>query len=191
VVDHLAEQGLTGTAKLILAAPPSVLPEFMAAMGIDPAILGDIPMPSTHSNPPSAGLLIAQAKAEQAALAGPQISPEQAAVDAAEQALAAAEKAADDARKTVARKQAHRRKMQKEALDTFPEPPPDLLARIADSQKDIDQAKADHEAAKHAIGDAADDLVAARRQRKSGIATDAGAGTGDQNGFFHVSPVLT
>lgn len=162
VVDHLAEQGLTGTAKLILAAPPSVLPEFMAAMGIDPAILGDIPMPSTHSNPPSAGLLIAQAKAEQAALAGPQISPEQAAVDAAEQALADAEKAADDARKTVARKQAQRRKMQKEALDTFPEPPPDLLQSIADSQKDIDQAKADHEAAKHAIGDAADDLVAAR-----------------------------
>jgi hypothetical protein len=38
---------------------------------------------STHANPPSAGRLIAAAKAEQAALAGPQISPEEQALDAA------------------------------------------------------------------------------------------------------------
>lgn len=90
VVDYLAEQGLTESAKAILAAPPSLLPEFMEALRIDPAILGDTPMPSAHANPPSAGLLVAQALAERDALtapAAPQISPEQAAVEAAEQAL--------------------------------------------------------------------------------------------------------
>lgn len=166
VVDHLTEQGLTQTAKAILAAPPSLLPEFMAAMGIDPAILGDTPMPSTHSNPPSAGLLVAQALAERDALAGPaepEVSPEQAAVDAAEHALEEAEKTADEARKAVARKQAHRRKLQKEALDAFPEAG-DLPERIAATAKDIEQTKADHEAAKQAVTDAADDLVAARYQ---------------------------
>jgi hypothetical protein len=166
VVDHLNEQGLTESAKAILAAPPSLLPEFMAGMGIDPAILGDIPMPSTHSNPPSAGLLIAQALAEKEALAGPpepQLSPEEAAVEAAETALADAEKAADDARKAVARLQARRRKLQKEALDTFPAPG-DLIERIAATTQEINQAKDDHEAAKQAAIDAADDLAAARFQ---------------------------
>ena len=166
VVDHLTEQGLTATAKAILSAPPSLLSEFMSAMGIDPSILGDIPMPSTHSNPPSAGLLVAQALAERDALtapAAPQISPEQAAVDAAEQALANAEKAADEARKTVARKQAQRRKLQKETLDAFPDAG-DLPQRVAATTQDIEQAKADHEAAKQAVTEAADDLVAARYQ---------------------------
>ena len=88
VVDHLTEQGLVATAKAILAAPPSVLPEFMKAMGIEESVLGDTPLPSTHANPPSAGLLIAAAKAEQAALSGPQISPEEQAREDAQEALA-------------------------------------------------------------------------------------------------------
>ena len=166
VVDHLTEQGLTQTAKAILAAPPSLLPQFIAELGIDPAILGDTPMPSTHSNPPSAGLLIAQALAEREALAAaatPQVSPEQAALDAAEAALEEAEKKADDARKAVARKQAHRRKLQKEALDAFPDAG-DLPERIAATVTDIEQAKADHQAAKQDAADAADDVVAARYQ---------------------------
>jgi hypothetical protein len=35
------------------------------------------------------------------------------------------------------------------------------------------------------------DLVAARRQRKGGIAANAGTGTSNKDGFFHVSPVST
>ncbi|MDA0252658.1 MAG: ADP-ribosyltransferase domain-containing protein [Actinomycetota bacterium] len=167
VVDHLAEQGLSQSAKAILAAPPSLLPEFMTALGIDPGILGDTPMPSTHAKPPSAGLLIAQALAEREALAAPaepELSPEQAAVAAAEQALEDAETKVDDARKAVNRKQAQRRKMQKEVLDSFPEPSQELIAQIAAATEAIEQAKADHEAAKQAVADAADDLVAARYQ---------------------------
>ncbi len=72
VVDHLKEQGLVETAAAIQAAPPpSVLKEFMEGLGIDPEILGKTPMPSTHANPPSAKLLIAQAKAERDKLAAP------------------------------------------------------------------------------------------------------------------------
>ncbi|WP_262490983.1 ADP-ribosyltransferase [Mycobacterium simiae] len=168
VVDHLTEQGLVATAKAILAAPPSVLPEFMKAMGIDESVLGDTPMPSNHSNPPSAGLLVAAAKAEQAALAGPQVSPEQQALEAAQETLAAAEKAADNARKAVARAQARRRKLVKEmgsgdgdALTA------EQLAELVEAGEAIDAAKATHEQAKLAVATAADDIAAA----KYGVAT--------------------
>jgi hypothetical protein len=66
VVDHLTEQGLINTGKAALAAPPSVLPEFMAAMDIDPAVLGDTPMPGTGPGAADATPLIATAKAERA-----------------------------------------------------------------------------------------------------------------------------
>ena len=168
VVDHLTEQGLVATAKAILAAPPSVLPEFMKAMGIEESVLGDTPLPSTHANPPSAGLLIAAAKAEQAALSGPQISPEEQALEDAQEALAAAEKAADDARKAVQRAQARKRKLVKEMgsadgdqLST------EQLAELAAAGDEIDAAKAAYEQAKLAIPAAADDVVAA----KYGVAT--------------------
>lgn len=168
VVDHLTEQGLVATAKAILAAPPSVLPEFMKAMGIEESVLGDTPMPSTHSNPPSAGLLIAAAKAEQEALAGPQISPEEQALEQAQEALAAAEKAADDARKAVQRAQARRRKLVKEMGSADgDELSVEQLTQLAEAGQEIDAAKAAYEQAKLAIPAAADDVVAA----KYGVAT--------------------
>lgn len=79
VADALKEQGLPKTAALVMESPPSMLPELMSALGIDPEILGDTPMPSTHVTPPSAELLIAFAASEKAELeadAEPQISPE-------------------------------------------------------------------------------------------------------------------
>lgn len=168
VVDHLTEQGLVATAKAILAAPPSVLPEFMKAMGIEESVLGDTPMPSTHSNPPSAGLLIAAAKAEQDALAGPQISPEEHALEQAQEALAAAEKAVDDGRKAVQRAQARRRKLVKELGSAEGDSlTSEQLAQLAQAGEEIDAAKAAYEKAKLAVPLAADDVVAA----KYGVAT--------------------
>ncbi|WP_342314812.1 ADP-ribosyltransferase (plasmid) [Mycobacterium avium subsp. hominissuis] len=168
VVDHLTEQGLVATAKAILAAPPSVLPEFMKAMGIEESVLGDTPMPSTHSNPPSAGLLIAAAKAEQAALAGPQISPEEHALEQAQEALAAAEKAVDDGRKAVQRAQARRRKLVKEFGSAEGDSlTGEQLTQLAQAGEEIDAAKAAYEQAKLAVPMAADDVVAA----KYGVAT--------------------
>ncbi|ORB77044.1 hypothetical protein BST46_26740, partial [Mycobacterium timonense] len=168
VVDHLTEQGLVATAKAILAAPPSVLPEFMKAMGIEESVLGDTPMPSTHSNPPSAGLLIAAAKAEQDALAGPQISPEEHALEQAQEALAAAEKAVDDGRKAVQRAQARRRKLVKELGSAEGDSlTSEQLAQLAQAGEEIDAAKAAYEQAKLAVPLAADDVVAA----KYGVAT--------------------
>src|SRR5690606_36794105 len=101
VVEHLKEQGLVESAAAVLAAPPSVLKEFMEGLGIDPEILGKTPMPSTHANPPSAKLLIAQAKAERDKLAAPKITPAQAALDAAEENVAAADHNENEARKAV------------------------------------------------------------------------------------------
>ncbi len=40
VVEHLKEQGMALTAVAVQAAPPSVLPELMAALGIDPRCWG-------------------------------------------------------------------------------------------------------------------------------------------------------
>lgn len=168
VVDHLTEQGLHATAKAILAAPPSVLPEFMKAMGIEESVLGDTPLPSTHANPPSAGLLIAAAKAEQAALAGPQISAEEHALEQAQEALAAAEKAVDDGRKAVQRAQARRRKLVKEmGSEEGDSLTAEQLAQLTTAGEEIDAAKLAYEQAKLAVPMAADDVVAA----KYGVAT--------------------
>jgi ADP-ribosyltransferase exoenzyme len=163
VVDHLIELGLVDTAKVILSAPPSILPEFMKAMGIEESVLGDLPMPSTHANPPSAGLLIAAAKAEQVALAGPQITPEQQALDAAQEALAAAEKGVEDARKAVSREQARRRKLVKELGSGEEEMlTAEQMAQLADASEAIDAAKAAYAQAKLAVPAAEDDVVFAR-----------------------------
>ncbi|EHB48764.1 hypothetical protein MycrhDRAFT_5605 [Mycolicibacterium rhodesiae JS60] len=167
VVDYLTEQGLVDTAKSILSAPPSILPEFMKAMNIDESVLGDTPMPSSHANPPSAGLLIAAAKAEQAKLAGPQISPEDAALEAAEQAQADAEKVADDARKAVGRAQTRRRKLVKELGNDEESLSAEQMQDLVDASEAIDAAKQAHEDAKKAAAAAADDVVAA----KYGVAT--------------------
>ena len=40
VVDHLKEQGIVETAAAVQSAPPSILPELMAALGIDQSVLG-------------------------------------------------------------------------------------------------------------------------------------------------------
>jgi hypothetical protein len=69
VVEHLTSLGLTETARVIQAAPPSILPEFMRAVGIDESVLQGVRMPHTHSRPPSAGFLIAVARAERAGVA--------------------------------------------------------------------------------------------------------------------------
>lgn len=176
VVDYLKEQGLVDTAKSILAAPPSILPEFMKAMNIDESVLGDTPMPSTHANPPSAGLLIAAAKAEQAKLAGPQISPEEVALEAAEQAQADAEKAADDARKAVGRAQSRRRKLVKELGNDEESLTAEQMQDLVEASEAIDAAKQAHEDAKKAAAAAADDVVAA----KYGVATTLPDGQRDE-----------
>lgn len=64
IADHLKATGLSDTAAAVLAAPPSLLSEFMAAMGINQAVLGDTPMPG--DGPASAAGLIATAKSEDA-----------------------------------------------------------------------------------------------------------------------------
>jgi hypothetical protein len=62
LVDHLLSRGLDDSAAAVLAASPSVLSEFMIALGIDRAVLGDTPMPGAGPTSPSA--LIAAAKTE-------------------------------------------------------------------------------------------------------------------------------
>ena len=94
LVAHLKEEGLPDTAMKIQAARPSVLPVFMAELGIDAGILGDVPMPKIGARSSSAGPLIASAKAEQQALAARQIGSEQVSLDAAEEQLADAQAAA-------------------------------------------------------------------------------------------------
>jgi hypothetical protein len=66
VVDHLNSIGLADTASAVLAAPPSLLAPFIAALDIDPAVLGDVPMPGTGPNGGSAAALIEQATSERA-----------------------------------------------------------------------------------------------------------------------------
>lgn len=157
VVAHLKEQGLVETASAVQAAPPSMLPEMMAGLGIDKSVLGNTPMPSVHANPPSAKLLIAQAKKEQQKLLTPQISPAQQALDEAQKRDAAAEIAVEDARKAVNRERARLRKATKE-LDAGTASAADVAAR----EKAFADAKAAHDAAKVDRALAADDLVAAR-----------------------------
>ncbi len=69
VVDYLIGRGLVTTAQLVWASPPSLLPEFMAALDISPDILGDLPMPGTGPAPVPAAAAIAAARAELAVLA--------------------------------------------------------------------------------------------------------------------------
>lgn len=157
VVAHLKEQGLVETAAAVQAAPPSMLPELMAGLGIDKSVLGSTPMPSAHANPPSAKLLIAQAKKEQQKLLGPQLSDAQIALDEAQKRDAAAELAVDDARKAVNRERARLRKATKEL-----EAGTGSAADVAEREKALADAKAAHAAAKVDREHAADDLVAAR-----------------------------
>ena len=157
VVDHLKEQGLVESAAAIQAAPPSVLQEFMEGLGIDPEILGKTPMPSTHANPPSAKLLIAQAKAEREKLAGPKITPAQAALDEAEANAVKADAEAEEATKTAKRLRARvttaKRKL-KEGTGTE--------ETVAEKQKDFDEAKAAAFDAQRRQSEAHDDLAAAK-----------------------------
>jgi hypothetical protein len=62
VVDHLRSRGLVDSAAAVLAASPSVLAEFMSAMGIDRAVLGDTPMPGPGWTSPTALTLAAKAE---------------------------------------------------------------------------------------------------------------------------------
>ncbi|WP_342314809.1 hypothetical protein LIX17_25570 (plasmid) [Mycobacterium avium subsp. hominissuis] len=66
IVDHLNGLGLVDTASAVLAAPPSMLAPFMAALDIDPAVLGDVPMPGTGPNGSDATALIQKATSERA-----------------------------------------------------------------------------------------------------------------------------
>lgn len=157
VVDHLKEQGLHDAATSIQAAPPSLLKEFMEGIGIDPAILGKTPMPSTHANPPSAKLLIAQAKAEKDKLSAPKVTPAQAVVDAAEDSVAQADADAEAARKAVNRHRARLRKATKE-LDAGT----GTAEAVAEHQKALDAAKAAYPAAQQRQTEARDDLAAAK-----------------------------
>lgn len=66
IVDHLNALGLVDTASAVLAAPPSMLAPLMAALDIDPAVLGGVPMPGTGPNGSDATALIQQATSERA-----------------------------------------------------------------------------------------------------------------------------
>ncbi len=157
VVDHLKEQGLIETAAAIQKAPPSVLQEFMEGLGIDPEVLGKTPMPSTHANPPSAKLLIAQAKAEKEKLSAPKITPAQAAVEAAEGAVAQTDADADEARKAVNRHQTRMRKAKKDLEAGI-----GSAAAVAEHQQAVDDAKAAYADAKRRQAEVRDDLAAAK-----------------------------
>lgn len=168
VVAHLKAEGLVEAAAAIQAAPPSVLKEFMEGMGIDEELLGKTPMPSTHANPPSAKLLIAQAKAEREKLAGPKITPAQQALDAAEANVAKADADADEARKAVNRHRARLRKATKELEEGT-----GSAAAVAEHQKALDEAKATYQAAPQRQADARDDLAAAKFGMREDMASDA------------------
>ena len=168
VVDHLKEQGMVETAAAVQAAPPSVLPELMSALGIDPSVLGDTPMPSTHANPPSAKLLIAHAEAERAKLAAPTITPAQAALEEAEQRVTAADSEAEDARKAVNRLRSRLRKAKKAAAEGA-----GAQAEVAAKQQDVDDAKQAYLEAQRRQREAREDLAAAKFGLRDDMATDA------------------
>lgn len=167
VVDHLKEQGLVETAAAIQAAPPSVLKEFMEGLGIDPEILGKTPMPSTHANPPSAKLLIVQAKVERDKLAAPKITPAQATLAAAEANVAAVDDEANEARKAVNRYRSRLRKASKELEEGT-----GSAAAVAEQQKLLDNAKAAYLDAQRRQGEARDDLAAAQFGLREDMASD-------------------
>ncbi|MFD7012768.1 hypothetical protein ACFWAV_43480, partial [Rhodococcus jostii] len=149
------------------AAPPSVLPELMSALGIDSSVLGDTPMPSTHAHPPSAKLLIAHAEAERATLTAPTITPAQAALEEAKQRVTAADAEADDARKAVNRLRARLRKAKKAAVEGT-----GAQSEVAAKQKDVDDAKQAYLDAKHRQDEAREDLAAATFGLRVDMATD-------------------
>jgi hypothetical protein len=64
VADYLAADGLTATAAALRTSPPSVLPAFMAAFGIDASVLGEARMPDDRRNGADAAALIAAARCE-------------------------------------------------------------------------------------------------------------------------------
>ncbi|MDV6284568.1 ADP-ribosyltransferase [Rhodococcus jostii] len=168
VVDHLKEQGMALTAAAVQAAPPSVLPELMAALGIDASVLGDTPMPSTHAHPPSAKLLIAHAETERATLTAPTITPAQTALDEAEERVTAADADAEDARKAVNRLRARLRKAKKAVENGAGSP-----SEVAAKQKDLDDAKQAHLDAKRRQVEAWEDLAAAKFGMRDDMTTDA------------------
>lgn len=157
VVDHLKEQGLVDAAAAVQAAPPSILKELMAGLGIDESILGKTPMPSTHANPPSAKLLIAQALAEREKLAGPKITPAQAALDEAEENVAKVDADANEARKAVNRYRSRLRKATKELEDGT-----GTAEAVAEQQKLLDDAKTAYIDAQRRQSEVRDDLAAAK-----------------------------
>jgi hypothetical protein len=168
VVDHLREQGMALTAAAVQAAPPSVLSELMAALGIDSSVLGDTPMPSTHVNPPSAKLLIAHAEAERATLTTPTITSAQAALADAEQRVTAADAEAEDARKAVNRLRARLRKAKKAAAEGT-----GAESEVAVKQTDVDDAKQAYLDARRRQREAGEDVAAAKFGRRVDMATDA------------------
>ncbi|WP_280781079.1 ADP-ribosyltransferase [Rhodococcus opacus] len=168
VVDHLNKQGMVETAAAVQAAPPSVLPELMSALGIDSSVLGDTPMPSIHANPPSAKLLIAHAEAERVKLAGPTITPAQTALEEAEQNLAAADAETDEARKAVNRLRARLRKAKKAAAEGT-----GAESDVTAKQKDVDDAKQAYLDAQRRQGEAREDLAAAKFGLHKDMATAA------------------
>ncbi|WP_241769538.1 hypothetical protein [Rhodococcus opacus] len=168
VVDHLKTQGMALTAAAVQAAPPSVLPELMSALGIDPSVLGGTPMPSTHANPPSAKLLIAHAEAERATLTAPTITPAQTALEEAKQRVTAADAEANEARKAVNRLRARLRKANKTVADGTGSP-----SEVAAKQKDLDDAKQAHLDAKRRQVEAREDLAAAKFGMRDDMTSDA------------------
>ncbi|MDV7246324.1 MULTISPECIES: hypothetical protein [Rhodococcus] len=156
------------TAAAVQAAPPSVLPELMSALGIDPSVLGDTPMPSTHANPPSAKLLIAHAEAERATLTAPTITPAQAALAEAEQRVTATDADAEEARKAVNRLRARLRKAKKAAAEGT-----GAESDVAVKQKDVDDAKQAYLDAQRRQCEAREDVAAAKFGLHEDMATDA------------------
>ncbi|WP_249354707.1 ADP-ribosyltransferase [Rhodococcus sp. USK13] len=140
----------------------------MAALGIDKSVLGDIPMPSTHANPPSAKLLIAHAEAERAKLKGPQMTSAQAALDEAEQRVLDVDAEAEEARKAVNRIRARLRKAKKAAEDGT-----GSSDDIAAKQKDLDDAKQAYLDAKRRQVEVREDLAAAKFGLREDMATGA------------------
>jgi hypothetical protein len=158
---------LVESAAAVLAAPPSVLKEFMEGLGIDPEILGKTPMPSTHANPPSAKLLIAQEKAERDKLAAPKITPAQAALDAAEENVAAADHDENEARKAVNRYRSRLRNAKKEL-----EAGTGTAEAVAEQQKLLDEAKDAHVDAQRRQAESRDDLAAAKFGMREDMSSD-------------------
>lgn len=88
VVKHLEGEGLLETARAVQAAPPSALPRFMAELGVDPAVLGEVDMPKPGPRPADAGALVALAKTERARVQQARANPPRRLIPAAPRAAA-------------------------------------------------------------------------------------------------------